>query len=145
MSNSLLNSLQLKGFRSFAPQSEAVPLTNLNVLIGPNGVGKSNFIEALELLHATPTDFSGVVRIGGTPKEWIWQGEQGATAARIEASLAPMDNTPELRYVMEFTDSAGRLEIADEVLEDAQKADLWLKDYRLGEIWRTGKLGGNLW
>ena len=21
----------------------------------------------------------------------------------------------------------------------------WLKQYRLGEIWRLGKLGGNLW
>jgi predicted ATPase len=28
---------------------------------------------------------------------------------------------------------------------ESEKLDCWLKDYRLGEIWRSGKLGGNLW
>ena len=130
MNNNLLNSLQLKGFLSFAPKSEAVALTNLNVLIGPNGVGKSNFIEAIELLHATPTDFSGVIRLGGLPNDWIWHGGKGATAARIESVLAPVNKSPELRYALEFTDSAGRLEIADEVLEEATKADQSAKDVR---------------
>lgn len=130
MSNKLLNSLQLKGLLSFAPTSEAVELTNLNVLIGPNGVGKSNFIEAIELLHATPADFSGVIRQGGTPNDWIWRGGKGATAARIDALLSPVDTTPELRYAIEFTESAGRLEIADEVLEEAKKADHRAKDVR---------------
>ncbi len=130
MNNNLLNSLQLKGFLSFSPESEPVALTNLNVLIGPNGVGKSNFIEAIELLHATPADFSGVIRLGGTPSDWIWHGGKGATAARIESLLAPVNKTPELRYALEFTDSAGRLEIADEVLEEAMKADRSAKDVR---------------
>jgi predicted ATPase len=130
MSNKLLNSLQLKGFLSFAPKSEAVGLTNLNVLIGPNGVGKSNFIEAIELLRATPADFSGVIRLGGKPSDWIWHGGKGATAARIESLLAPVNKTPELRYALEFTDSGGRLEIADEVLEEATKADRSKKDVR---------------
>jgi len=130
MNNKLLDSLQLKGFLSFAPQSEPVGLTNLNVLIGPNGVGKSNFIEAIELLRATSADFSGVIRLGGTPDDWIWHGGKGAAAARIEAILSPVDDTPELRYAIEFTESAGRLEIADEVLEEAKKADLRAKDVR---------------
>lgn len=130
MSDKLLNSLQLKGFLSFAPQSDAVELTSLNVLIGPNGVGKSNFIEAIELLHATPADFSGVIRQGGTPRDWIWHGGEEAKVARIEALLSPLDATPELRYAIEFTDSAGRLEITDEVLEEAKKADRRAKDVR---------------
>ena len=28
---------------------------------------------------------------------------------------------------------------------ELEKLELWLKDYRLGDIWRSGKLGGNLW
>ena len=28
---------------------------------------------------------------------------------------------------------------------ESQKLRHWLKDYRLGDIWRAGKLGGNLW
>ncbi len=71
-SNQLLDSLHLRGFLSFGPGSEPVKLTGLNVLIGPNGVGKSNFIEAIELLHATPTSFLDAIRIGGMPKDWIW-------------------------------------------------------------------------
>jgi hypothetical protein len=28
---------------------------------------------------------------------------------------------------------------------EVEKLKLWLKDYRLGDIWLSGKLGGNLW
>jgi predicted ATPase len=130
MKNKLLSSLQLKGFLSFSPNSEPVSLTSLSVLIGPNGVGKSNFIEAIDWLHATPADFSGVIRLGGTPNDWIWHGGKEATAARIEALLSPANATRELRYALEFTESAGRLEIADEVLEEAKKANQSAKDVR---------------
>ena len=59
-----LRSLRLDGLLSFPPGSEAIPLTPLNVLIGPNGSGKSNLIEAIELLHATPTAFAAAIRDG---------------------------------------------------------------------------------
>src|SRR5208337_3379826 len=101
----------LKGFLSFGPESQPIELTNLNVLIGPNGVGKSNLIEAVELLRATPADFGGAIRRGGAASDWIWSGDQGAAAARIEARLAPEEDTPELRYAIEFTENNGRLEI----------------------------------
>ena len=53
-----IQQIRLDSFLSFAPGSEAFELEPLNVLIGPNGSGKSNLIEAVELLHATPTGFS---------------------------------------------------------------------------------------
>jgi predicted ATPase len=121
MSDKLLNSLHLKGFLSFAPQSDAVELTNLNVLIGPNGVGKSNFIEGVELLRAAPVDLSGAIRVGGTPADWIWRGD-GVEAARIETLLAPVREVTELRYAIEFADSLGRLQIVDELLEEPARA-----------------------
>ena len=139
MNTKLLNSIQLKGFLSFGPGSEPVPLTNLNVLIGPNGVGKSNFIEAIELLHATPSDFSDAIRVGGTPSDWIWRGDKPASVARIEALLSPINNTPELRYAIEFTDSGGRLEIVDELLEESKKADPQAKDVRFYYRFRRGQ------
>ncbi len=130
-----IQSLRLRGFLSFGPQSEAVCLTGLNVLIGPNGVGKSNFIEAIELLHAAPTDFSAAIRIGGLPSNWIWHGRDGAAAARLEARLGAVGDTPELLYAIEFMQSADRLEITDEILEDAASKGLPSKDaqsyYRL--------------
>lgn len=138
MCATLLDSLHLKGFLSFGPASEPVKLTNLNVLIGPNGVGKSNFIEALELLHATPTDFSGAIRLGGLPSDWVWHGDKVASRARIEATLSAVDKTPELRYGIEFTDSGGRLEIVDEVLEEAEKADPGARDVRFYYRYQNG-------
>jgi predicted ATPase len=130
MSDHLLDSLHLKGFLSFGPESKPIPLTSLNVLIGPNGVGKSNFIEAIELLHATPADFSGAIRMGGTPNDWIWQGGREVTAARVEAMLSPVRSTPQLRYAIEFSQTGERLEIVDEVLEESEKTDPQANDFR---------------
>jgi predicted ATPase len=120
MNSQLINSLHLKGFLSFGPGSKPVRLTGLNVLIGPNGVGKTNFIEAVELLRATPSDFSSAIRLGGLPCDWIWRGEGKSSTARIEALLSPANGSPELRYGFEFAESGGRLEIVDEFLEKAE-------------------------
>jgi len=138
MSTTLLNSLHLKGFLSFGPDSDPVKLTGLNVLIGPNGVGKSNFIEAAELLHATPADFSAAIRLGGLPSDWIWHGGKGASTARIEAKLSPVNSTPELRYGIEFAESADRLEIVDEVLEKTAKDYPTEKDVRFFYRYQQG-------
>ena len=63
--------INLQGLLSFPPDMEPFELQPLNVLIGPNGSGKTNFIEALELLHATSTDFAAAIREGGGAAEWV--------------------------------------------------------------------------
>jgi predicted ATPase len=123
MTNKLLNRLHLKGFLSFGPGSEPVELTNLNVLIGPNGVGKSNFLEAIELLHATPTDLPGAIRAGGRPMDWIWKADSPAKAATIDARLAPQGDLRELAYRLVFTETGNRVEILDEALEETIRTD----------------------
>jgi len=98
-----LRSLQLSGFLSFAPWSDAIPLTPLNVVIGPNGSGKSNLIEAVELLHTTPLlGFSDAIGMGGGVEEWVWKGEgsQEWPFARIEASIAPLRRKQD--YVLDY-------------------------------------------
>src|SRR3954464_5452448 len=84
---SFLCSLRLDALLSFRPGSDPIALTPLNVLIGPNGSGKSNLIEAIELLHATPTAFAAAIRDGGGAAEWLWKGERGSSkkAATIDA------------------------------------------------------------
>jgi len=116
-----LQSLRLDGLLSFAPGSEEIPLTGLNVLIGPNGSGKSNLIEAIELLHATPTAFANAIREGGGAEEWLWKGKGGNGNAQIEARLTPNGKTPGLRYRLAFTSSAHRTEVTDEALENIDK------------------------
>lgn len=60
-----LRSLSLRNFLSYGPGGAEIELRPLNVLIGANGSGKSNFIEALGLLRALPHDFLEPVRKGG--------------------------------------------------------------------------------
>lgn len=111
-------SIRLSGFLSFSPDSAPIDLRGLNVVIGPNGSGKSNLIEAFELLHATPTAFANAIRDGGGAEEWIWKG--GHSAATIEATFgASPTNALDLRYLLAFRAVNHRLEIVDEVLEEA--------------------------
>jgi len=133
-----LTSLLLNEFLSFAPGSEAIPLTPLNVLIGPNGSGKSNLIEAIELLHATPTAFASAIRDGGGVREWLWKGKGGSGKSSIEAFIHGTQHIKDLRYLLSFTASGQRTEVADEVLEEKEKRRSYESDvffyyrYRLG-------------
>jgi predicted ATPase len=124
-----LKSLRLQGLLSFPPDSEAVPLTPLNVLIGPNGSGKSNLIEAIELLHALPTGFAAAIRSGGGMREWLWKGEESSAAAfeaqfpswELGQSFGESDRYFALfqiaRYRLSFASLGQRVEIISEVME----------------------------
>jgi predicted ATPase len=116
--SAFLRSLKLSNFLSFGPESHDIELTPLNVLIGPNASGKSNFIEALELIHATPTDISDAIRIGGTAGEWLWKGVSPPKPAEIQARICSNKLIHELRYRLSFAEANSRLEILDEALED---------------------------
>ncbi len=117
-----LKSIKLSGFLSFPPDAEAIPLTPLNVIIGPNGSGKSNLIEAIDVLGSTPTSLASVIRQGGSAAEWIWKGEPTADRCVIDATLSDTPWNRDLRYRLEFTASMQRLEVIDEVIEDAEKS-----------------------
>jgi len=124
-----LKSLRLGGLLSFPPDSPAVPLTPLNVLIGPNASGKSNFLEAIELLHATPTAFASAIRDGGGAREWLWKGAgaAGAPEAEIEARIVGPKGGPDLRYRLRFAAAGLQTEVTDEAIE---KFDPDLPHYR---------------
>ena len=112
-----LRSLKLTNFLSFGPDSREIELTPLNVLIGPNASGKSNFIEAIELLHATPTDLAEAIRIGGTAEEWLWKGTSMAQPAIIVARLWFPKRDRDLFYRLAFTEARGHMKILGEALE----------------------------
>ncbi len=116
-----LQSLRLKGLLSFPPDSEPVAFSALNVLIGPNGSGKSNLIEAVELLHATPTAFADAIRDGGGVQEWLWKGTDGNGKGAIEALVNARKPIPDLRYRLVFAPSSQRTEVLDEAIEEIEK------------------------
>jgi predicted ATPase len=106
-----------RGVLSFAPDTEPLPLTPLNVLIGPNASGKSNLIEVFELLKALPTDLTGAIRDGGGIGEWLWKGGSKRVGASISADLR-VPGGWDLRYGLEFVSTAQSLEVRHEAVED---------------------------
>ncbi len=101
-SSVLLHSIRLVNFLSFGHPKPALPLLPLNVLIGSNGSGKSNLIEGVSFLRSAPVSLADVIRKGGGVREWIWKGQQDATAW-IEAMIAGPDDVLPLRHHIAFT------------------------------------------
>jgi len=115
----LLHELRLNGLLSFGPESPPLTMRPLNVLIGPNGSGKSNLVEAIGLLRSTATKVAAPMRGsgGGGVKEWIWKGANNGHA-RLEAIVDYPTGTQPLRHMIEFTETASRFELLDEVIEN---------------------------
>ena len=68
----LIKSLHLKDILSF--KDAELELQPLNVLIGANGSGKSNLIDAIALLQSVPSDLTGFLRHNGPTSDWVWKG-----------------------------------------------------------------------
>lgn len=107
-----IHSIQLQGLLSFAPNSTPIVLQPLNVLIGANGVGKSNLIAAVALLHALPTEhgLADTIAAGGGIAAWLWQGAGGIHAtqsgtATLQATVA-YQPTP-IQHTLFFADRDG--------------------------------------
>jgi predicted ATPase len=97
-----LKKLKLQNFLSYGSVNEEIELQPLNVLIGPNFSGKSNLIEAIALLRATPTDLQVPFRKGGGSKEFLWKGDKNIPIASLQA-VVDYPNHPELLYQLDFT------------------------------------------
>jgi len=81
----VFKSIRLRNILSFGPEGMEVDLRPLNILIGPNGVGKSNLIEAVSLLRSLPRDFAEPIRQGGGIAQWLHKS--GGGAGDVRASI----------------------------------------------------------
>jgi predicted ATPase len=69
-----IDKITLKGFKSIR-ELEDFPLRNLNILIGANGAGKSNFIDFFRLLRAmADEDLQGYVLKHGGADGFLFLG-----------------------------------------------------------------------
>jgi predicted ATPase len=123
MSATFIQKIRLDGFLSFAPGSDALELRPLNVLIGANASGKSNLIEAFELLRVMPTNLADAIREGGGPAEWIWKGDRGGGSAEIEVEVEVRARKRPLRHRLAFTAVSHRVEVSDEAIEEIKPAE----------------------
>ena len=113
-----IQSIRLENILSFGPDMAELPLEPLNVLIGPNASGKSNLIEALSLLHATPSDLQEPIRRGGGVRDWLWKGVPGAPTATVEVTVENPKGQMALRYRLSFSETAARFDLRDEAVEN---------------------------
>ncbi len=111
-----IHSLRLENLLSYGSEAEVIELEPLNVLIGSNASGKSNLIEALNILRATPTDLLVPFRQGGGISEFFWKGNKGVPVAKIQVTVE-YPNQP-LSYRLMFTVAGRRLEVIEEEIEN---------------------------
>src|SRR5476651_1130810 len=107
--------LILKKLLSFNDSS--VELQQLNVLIGPNAVGKSNLIEVIGLLQALPTNIAGAILRGGGVR--LWLGDRGPSpiaAVECELQLSRGRQVGPLVYKLQFSENTGGFVILEEQL-----------------------------
>jgi predicted ATPase len=110
----LIKKLCLRNFLSHGPDTEEISLGSLNVLIGRNGSGKSNLIEAVSLLKAAPANLAEAIRQGGGVGEWLWKGPGTTPEAEIEAVIDYPQGQTSLRYEIWFTMVGQRFEVTSE-------------------------------
>lgn len=112
MTTPLIRRLKLQSFLSFGPEGVSVDLLPLNVLIGPNASGKSNLLEALSLLRATPGDLQAAIREGGGIAEYLWKGPEISEVTHIQARVeSPDGKHPYLHYTIGLAQVGNRLDI----------------------------------
>jgi predicted ATPase len=119
----MLGALTLTNFLSFGPGPQTIELAPLNVLVGANGSGKSNVVEALSVLRAVPRDLPLPIREGGGVDDWLWQdGEmERPRTATLDATFSNGQITKSaVRYRVEFASEGGTLVVRDERIENAE-------------------------
>ncbi|HET6383830.1 MAG TPA: AAA family ATPase [Armatimonadota bacterium] len=115
----LIRRIRLQNLLSFGPDSDWIDLQPLNVLVGPNGVGKSNLLSAIDLLRAAPRDLHEALSRNGRIEDWIWKGRGGNGAASIEAVVDNPWWSEGLTYSLSFTKHPLYFQITKESVEAA--------------------------
>jgi predicted ATPase len=120
LTNRLLKSIRLRNFLSYGPNGDSVELLPLNVIIGPNCSGKSNLLEAIDVLRATPSDVTQPIRDGGGVEDYLWKGAKTKRppTAEIEAVVYYPEGHGPLKYRFAFSTVGQRFEILDEAIEN---------------------------
>ena len=99
-------------------QIGAVELSPLNVIIGRNGSGKTNFLEAIDLLRNAPSSMTTTIREGDGVADWLFKGarKMPATLEFVFENRATtsMRRFPTISYRIAFAEVGQRFTIVDE-------------------------------
>jgi predicted ATPase len=110
----------IKGFKSIA-SIEKLPLKPINLIIGANGSGKSNFIGAFSFLHAVREGrLQDYVRRSGGANQVLHFGSK--TTQKMEFELSFRDETNRYRLTLEATED-------DSLYPSYEEVAYWDKAY----------------
>ncbi|MBO1052677.1 AAA family ATPase [Dolichospermum sp. UHCC 0352] len=117
-----IHKIKLQNFLSYGSEGEEIELQPLNVLIGANTSGKSNLIEAIGILRATPTDLPAPFRQGGGINEFLWKGSKDygtlGAGATIQVMVDYQSGLQTLKYKLEFSEMNQRFFLIDEYIHN---------------------------
>lgn len=104
-----MDSITVKGYKSFKDIS--VPLRNINILIGSNGAGKSNFLSLFELLgYAYEGLLAHRVAMSGGVDKLLYKGRKNTERISIEVKEGLNS------YVLNLMEADGTLIVENEKL-----------------------------
>src|SRR5271169_6308434 len=128
-----IKSLRIQNLFSFGEMTAPIELGPLNILIGPNASGKSNFIGVIGLLKGIPKDFDEVIAESGGISECLWKGMSTPTAV-LEVVANPRRLKTPVHYQVSFTRKLKKFEIVSESLKsDGERTPRPLFEYKNGE------------
>jgi predicted ATPase len=124
-----------------------LPLRDLNVFIGANGSGKSNFLEILALLKAAPRSLPDPIKEMGGVREWLWKGDGATGEGTVEAVVENPNDKMGFRHHIVIREHGGRFEVVDEFIhgetpEPGTLLPFFHYNFNLGNPMLRGWLGG---
>ncbi len=126
----LIHQIKIQNLLSFDEKGIDLPLKNLNVLIGSNGSGKSNFIEAISLLQSAPTLLARPVRDSGGIAVWLHKGTQFPVAKiEVKTDIKNKKNAIPVKHSLSFGAVGNKFDLQDERIEDEKPSGMEKEPY----------------
>lgn len=120
----LIESISIKNLLSFNNEGISLRLNKFNVLVGPNGCGKSNFIEAISLLQSAPGYLASPVKDNGGIITWLYRGEAKPTAhIEVVLDIKGTKHDIPIRHRIAFNETGNKFDLQDESIEDSRPYD----------------------
>jgi predicted ATPase len=121
----LIEKIRLRNILSFGDKGEEIELRPLNVIIGQNASGKSNFIQIIKLLKDAANGYLvSSIRNNGGIDEYLWKGSLGFPLAEISLSISfEKIRQDSICYTLKFTKSGQYFELIEEEIVPVLKKD----------------------
>lgn len=120
----LIKKIKIKNLLSFNHDGIELELKNLNVFIGSNGSGKSNFIEVISLLQSASSYLASPVKDGGGISTWLYRGAQNPIAnIEVLLNIKNTKHTIPIKHTLSFSEVGNKFDLCDEKIEDSTSYD----------------------